>query len=422
MGDDTTCGWLLKAPAVAPAPRPSALVTLFGSSAALLGLAIYQWLELLEIRAGRPAACAVNATIDCAAVWDSPFAHLVHDTLGIPVAGLGVLWGVVALVLTFLLTQKPTLFEGAVKTWALLGLLSCVTFISASVQAQAVCLTCLGTYVLTAVFAFGALKLLGGPAVPGPRAVAGGLGWGLVLSFPVFLALQYPGSNTPKKTTALPPAQPERPADARTLLAGLPASERETLNWARTEWRQAPSVDASAYPTHVRHGPDDAPVRIVEFTDVLCPHCADFVAVLGELEKLAPPGSFSVEPRYYPLDSECNPAVNGTLGNGVRCFGAKLQICSESSPRFFQLRAELFANQRRLDQGMMLALARTLGADLEVLQACIKSPETAQRLAEDLAYAKAADIKGTPLVLVNGRSAPSVPTFLLDLMVNGAGP
>lgn len=137
-------------------PSGAALATLFVSSGGLLGLAIYQWLELIH-----------------------------QEWLGIPVAGLGVLWGAVALLLAFLTLQRPATFRSAVKAWVLVGLLSCVTFISASFQARAVCLTCLGTYALTAVYAFGAMKLLGGGAVPPARELLGGLGWGLVLTVPL---------------------------------------------------------------------------------------------------------------------------------------------------------------------------------------------------------------------------------------------
>lgn len=401
------------------APSRAALGTLTVSSAGLLGLAIYQWLELLEVRAGHQAACSVNEVVNCAKVWDSPFAHLVHEYLGMPVAGLGVLWGTVALVLTFLLSQKPDLFINAVKTWALLGLLSCVTFVSASFEAGALCLTCLGTYVLTAVYAVGALKLLGGPAIPPVGPLLNGLGWSVGLALPLYLGLLYPGSKTPQEAAALPEVKPEQKGDLAAIIDSLPAQEAEMTSWARNEWKKASPIDASMFPVHVKKGLDAAPVRIVEFTDVMCPHCAQFETMLGQLEGMAPAGSFSQEPRYYPLDSECNPDLKGTSGDGIRCYGAKLQICTEQLPRFFELRRELFASQRQLNQGVMLAIALRFGANSDALQACLKAPETTARLNEDLAYAKKAGIEGTPLVLLNGKVAPPAPVFLLGMILNG---
>jgi hypothetical protein len=137
---------------------------------------------------------------------------------------------------------------------------------------------------------------------------------------------------------------------------------------------------------------------------------------------MAPRENLSLEPRYYPLDKECNPDISGTANDGVRCYGAKLQICSEKNPKFFKLRAELFENQSRLDQGMMLSIAKRYGADEGELVSCMKSPETAARLAEDIAYAKKYAIEGTPLVLVNGKVAPPAPIFLMAMALSGGNP
>src|SRR5512133_1772745 len=110
-----------------------------------------------------------------------------------PVAGLGVLWGTVAFVLSFLFVQRSRAggdgeaFKGAVKVWAILGVLGTVTFITASIQAQALCITCLGTYALTAGFAVAALGLLSGPAIPPLKDLTPGAGWAMVLSVPLYL-------------------------------------------------------------------------------------------------------------------------------------------------------------------------------------------------------------------------------------------
>lgn len=400
-------------------PSGAALATLFVSSGGLLGLAIYQWLELIHVRTGGTAACSVNETVNCATVWDSPFSHMVQEWLGIPVAGLGVLWGAVALLLAFLTLQRPATFRSAVKAWALVGLLSCVTFISASFQARAVCLTCLGTYALTAVYAFGAMKLLGGGAVPPARELIGGLGWGLVLTVPLFFGLLYPGSKTPLEAASVPKLDKHNPDDFDAVMATLSQREKLTAAWARNEWKNAPAHDTSMFPVHAHKGKADAPVRIVEFTDILCGHCAQFEEMLREIEGMSPEGGLSIEPRYYPLDEECNPDIKGTAGDGVRCYGAKLQICAELHPKFFLMRREFFQNQRQLDQGMMLAIAKRHGVDTDALAECIKSPATASRLGEDIAYARKFNIQGTPLVLLNGKATPPSPVFLLGMVLSG---
>ncbi len=413
-------------PSTPPPLSGFAIGTLLATSAGLVALAVYQWLELIELRAGHTPACAINATVNCAAVWDSPFSHRIHEFIGIPVAGLGVVWGAVAFTLSFMFIQRSratgdgSTFSGALKVWALLGLLSCVTFITASIQAQAVCLTCLGTYALTLGFAIGALKLIGGPVIPPSRDLVPGAGWAMVLAVPVYLGLLYPGSKTPTSTApAVPVIDTHDPRDFGATVDSMPEREKLTASWAREQWKASQPQDVSMFPVHALKGNPNAPMKVVEFTDILCGHCAQFVALFHEIESLAPAQNVSLEPRYYPLDKECNPAINSSANNGVRCYGARLQICTEKNPKFFAMRSELFENQARLDQGMMLSIAKRYGVDENELNTCMRSPETAARLAEDIAYAKKYAIEGTPLVLLNGKVAPPSPIFLMAMAMSG---
>lgn len=391
-----------------------------------MALSLYQWLELLEVRAGRTPSCSINETFNCAAVWNSAFAHNVHAILGVPVAGLGILWGAVALALSLLFLQRSRAggdsspFSSGLKVWALLGLLSCVTFVTASVHAKAVCLTCLGTYALVLVFAVAALGLLGAPFLPSLKELTPGAGWALVLAVPVYVALLYPAARTPQVAQAMLPKL-ERPEvkEMSALIASLPQSEKLTTSWARAQWQSSQPQDVSMFPVHARKGNPAAAVKLVEFTDILCTHCAQFEELLHEVEQAAP-GSLSVEPRYYPLDAECNPEPGlKQWGDGLRCFGARLQICAEPHPSFFALRRELFKNQHRLDQPIMLAIAQRHGLESEALKSCMKSPQTEARLAEDIAYAKKYAIEGTPLVLLNGKVAPPAPVFLMGMALSG---
>ncbi len=413
-------------PSTPPQLSSVATVTLLGSSGALIALAIYQWFELLELRAGRMPSCAINATINCAAVWDSPFAHRIHELVGIPVAGLGVLWGTVAFTLSFLFIQRSRAtgdgetFAGALKLWAVMGLLSCVTFVTASIQARALCLTCLGTYALVICFAIAALKLIGGSVLPPGRDLMPGVGWALVLTVPLYIGLLYPGSKTPHSSVAVVPQLDNKdPNDFEQIVASLPEQERLSASWARAQWKASRPQDVSMFGVHALRGTPSAPVKLVEFTDILCGHCAQFEAMFRQIEEVAPPSSLSLEPRYFPLDKECNPGMTSSPGDGVRCYGARLQICTEKLPRFFEMRSELFANQARLDLGMMLSIAKRYGVDEAELNVCMKAPATEARIAEDIAYARKYAIEGTPLVLLNGKVAPPSPIFLMAMALSG---
>ena len=382
-------------------------------------LSVYQWMELLLVRGGGTATCAINETVNCATVWNSDFAGRVHSLLGMPVAGLGLVWGLTAFGVTVVIARKLVAGEdvagpvAAAKVWAALGALSCITFGVASFKLGAVCLTCLGTYALTIGFALPVLLLL--PKAP---SLTPALGWLAAIAVPVFVVLLWPGSLTPKGT-ATPMKEASKTDDAETLkyFATLPWAEAKATADARDAYVAATAPDASAYKPHQVYGPANAPVKLVEFTDILCGHCRALLANLEQLKKAVPAANFSIEPRYFPLDSECNKKVSQSSGDGVRCLGAKAQICLEGTDRFWELRSEMFENQQALGKQKILEIA-SKGMPLDKLQACIDSPATQARIDEDVAYALVFDLQGTPLVLLNGREAPPVPAFLYGMMLS----
>lgn len=403
---------------------PNALTLLLITSAAESLLSLYQWMELLVVRSGGSAVCSINETVNCATVWNSGFASRVHSSLGMPVAGLGLVWGLTAFGLSVLLARRvaaggdqlgPT---AAAKLWGALGALSCITFGVASMKIGAVCLTCLGTYALTIGFALPALLLLPGGFVEGPT-VRPAVMWIGLIAAPVFLVLLWPGANTPKAEAAV--SAGPRDADVEKFFATLPWAESQAIADARAHWRAAPVVDASAFKTHERYGPPNAPVRIVEFTDVRCPHCAALLAGLDRIKHAVPADNVSIEPRYFPLDSECNHKVRQSSEDGVRCLGAKVQICLEGTPQFWPVRQELFENQSALTKEKVLEIAAK-GMPLEKLQACVAAPETQARIDEDVQYALLFNPEGTPIVSLNGKSAEPAINFLYGMAMSKGDP
>lgn len=421
----------------AAAPTKAALLTLLGAAAADLALAIYQWFELLELRRGRTPGCAVNETINCATVWNSAFASRVHEATGIPIAGLGVAWALAAVVFTLWLwrdlsKQQPwATAAGAVKVWAAVGALATITFITASLRMGAACPTCIGTYVLVGLYAFAALGLLPKPLLPlGDQLVPSGARAALVGTACTALML-YPGSQTPravKETLDTKRGQQEvsngvNGFDAAAWFASLPGSEGMFAANARQVWRTSETPDISGAPPAFRDGPADAKVRIVDFTDVLCGHCSKFEQLMTELAKVVPPGSFSIEPRYFPLDAACNASVERRNEGSVPCVGAKVQVCLEKKPELYhRVRHELFARQTELTPALVEEIALNAGADRMELESCVNSPATQARLDGDIRYALAYHLDGTPLVIINGRKTEPSPAFILGMILSGGDP
>ncbi|HZX42902.1 MAG TPA: vitamin K epoxide reductase family protein, partial [Myxococcaceae bacterium] len=143
--------------------------TLLGLAVAEIGLSIFQWVELRTVQAGGTAICSLNTSVNCETVWTSPFAQRVSGLTGLPVAGLGVVWGLAAAVCAGALlwrvrtgrALRPAVLP--VRTVGTVAALVCVTLIAGSISAGALCLTCLGTYLLVLGYAGVALAALPGP-------------------------------------------------------------------------------------------------------------------------------------------------------------------------------------------------------------------------------------------------------------------
>jgi serine/threonine-protein kinase len=199
------------------------------------------------------------------------------------------------------------------------------------------------------------------------------------------------------------------------LVSALAPVQRQTLADSLFLYRQA--ADLPPPPPRALDGPEGAPVRITEWTDVLCGHCAELHRTLKVLRESVPPDSFSVDSRQFPLDGECNPYV-GRTGSPVRCLAARAQVCVEGHDGAREFQGVLFGNQAELTPERVFDLASSYLPRTE-LQACVASADTARKLREDIEAAARYEPDGTPIVAVNGRRGTSFAPFLLAMVLTG---
>jgi serine/threonine-protein kinase len=426
------------APPVAT-PRSLAKLVVLGALSALWSVVL--WEELVLVRSGGSSFCAFGGKFDCAAVWDGVFASTVHRLTGLPIAGWGLAWGAVAFLLPLAALLRTA--EGksiapllsAVRLTALAGLLAVAVMIAASAVAGGLCVGCIVTYVLVAAYAFiGLLKWrpAGFPSARRGAAIAAGT------AAAAFLLLLYPGLRTPKKSgeagrraveavARTEPAgqvtpgtgDPRRDERLARLIASLEPALAQTLADSLAMYRASPVRQPP--PPRALVGSDLAPVKITEFTDILCEHCASLHDTIKTLRESSPPGSFSVDSRQFPLDSRCNPLVGGSREDDVRCVAAKARICLEPTGNEPKLAEALFARQKGLTSEKVFEIAAPFVPRPE-LQACIDSPATRGKLEEDIAAAAHYDADGTPIVVVNGKKGTSFGPFLYAVIQTRGAP
>lgn len=415
----------------APSPIKRYAIALIALSLAALAVTLYQWIELVIMRGGGSAPlCTLSATFNCAGVWNSGLSENVHRYTGIPIAGWGVAWSLLALALSALLWQRARNSQTTVEVVLALrlvtgaGALIALLLLGYSAAIKVFCPTCIVFYLLvwgSAYLAFFKLK----PESAGwarPMLFTGGL---LTLTLALLI---YPGLRTPvqdlttaplstvaQETGVATPVMKRPPLEE--FLISLPPGVQEATSASLDIYRHAKSIPAMPDPKRVSFGPALAPVHLIEWTDIRCSHCKNMEQALQEIRRITPAGSWTEESRHYPLDTQCNPHALRD-GGGVSCLGAKVQICLHGSPEFPRVRGAMFAEQHSLSIERIWKIAAGDDADKrKTLESCVNSPETANVLHQDIELAEKHGIEGTPLIVINGRRGTAVPAFMYAMIL-----
>jgi len=171
-------------------------------------------------------------------------------------------------------------------------------------------------------------------------------------------------------------------AIAIVLLAGCAA----TPTGSTTDERQA----AGDVPFNVI-GREDAPVTIIEFTDLQCPYCARYASqTFPRLKReYVDTGKLRYTSRDLPLPfhSFALPAAVAS-----RCAGEQGQ--------FWEFREALFAAQGTLGTEPYGRIAGQLGLDVAQLEACRSKGEQESSVRADLAMASQHGIRSTPTFVI----------------------
>jgi uncharacterized membrane protein/protein-disulfide isomerase len=415
--------------------------------------AVFQWVELVDARQGLKPFCSVNDTLNCTAVWDSPVAVALHNLTRVPVAGHGLMWGLLMTALLAALwfqVRTPSWWVGAVRITSVVGVLSVVLLAIASAMAGALCLTCLGTYALVAVAVFAAWRATSAQ----PASWMHGAGVAGAGAFGLWLLCLYPGLQTPHapQTNLALPAAPNKPAATTTtptipaaplppsgpgpfdgaptgdptrdqllseFIGQLDAGTKQLISDVFGMYQTAQAQPKKALPTTraLSIGSGNEPVQLIDWTDPRCPHCRALHHTLVEIKESLPPGLFSVDSRQFPLDGACNPGVQRKSDDAFRCTAAKAAICFEGDKRVLEATGAIFDLESPTVADLMKVLAPIKAQ--AALTACITSPQTQKKLEDDVAAALVHDLQGTPLLLANGFEFHNFPPALYVFILTG---
>jgi len=148
-------------------------------------------------------------------------------------------------------------------------------------------------------------------------------------------------------------------------------------------------------------GPEKAPVTIVEFSDLQCPHCKDAQPVIEKLLTAEPNARFVFQ--QFPLPMH-NWAAKGAAY--ADCIGRS------SKDAFWKFVQGTYDEQANITESnadeRLIAIADKAGVKGADIATCATKADTKTRIDKSIALGQSVGVTGTPTVFVNGRRIGNV--------------
>src|SRR5215472_15609147 len=148
-------------------------------------------------------------------------------------------------------------------------------------------------------------------------------------------------------------------------------------------------------------GPANAPVTIVEFSDLQCPHCKEAQPVIEKLLADEPNARFIFQQYPLPMHNWAEKAAGyaDCVGRGSKdAFWKFVQGTYEDQANI----TESNANEK------LTAIADKSGVKGADIAACAAKSDTKARIDKSLALGQAVGVTGTPTLFINGRRIANV--------------
>ena len=156
-----------------------------------------------------------------------------------------------------------------------------------------------------------------------------------------------PASATSDDDGAALAALEARLADARAKIAEFETTlddpqkyQEYQLAQAQAQFDQEPVNELALDGTPFK-GPDKASVRVVEFSDFMCPYCRNLAGAFTNYMSQSD-GRVAIYFKNYPLDQACNSALSRTVHDGA-CELALGAVCAHEQGKFWPYHDQVFA-------------------------------------------------------------------------------
>jgi protein-disulfide isomerase len=145
-------------------------------------------------------------------------------------------------------------------------------------------------------------------------------------------------------------------------------------------------------------GSPDAPLQLVEYSDFLCPHCADFATTIDDLSPdYIETGKLQVIFRNYAF----------LAPESIQAAEAAECALDQGADKFWQYHDLLFVNQgagrAAFSKSRLIGYAGQIGLDVNTFRTCLNSNAKAGVVQADLAEGNSQGVNSTPTWFLNGQ-------------------
>ncbi len=157
-------------------------------------------------------------------------------------------------------------------------------------------------------------------------------------------------------------------------------------------------------------GPAEAPHTLVAFLDFECPHCREFESGLASLLRRHP-DRLRVVLKHYPMSRACSDQLPSSHDrHRFACDAARAAVAAQRTgtrEQAWKYRQLLHANVAEFARRPYVALALAAGLDPQRFATALADPDTAARIADDVAMARSLEIDGSGAMFLDGRRLPT---------------
>ena len=177
----------------------------------------------------------------------------------------------------------------------------------------------------------------------------------------------------------------------------------------------SPELQAAILTGAPAFGPENSPVKIVEFSDFECPYCSRAADVVHQIRT-----QYGDKVRFvfrqFPLPM--HPNARGA---------AEAALAANAQGKFWEFHDQLFKNQQALNRAQLEEHAKKSGLDMAQFKKSLDDKKFGEQVEADLKLGEKVQVNGTPTMFLNGTRVENPTDFaslasLIDAALAGTPP